>query len=71
MLRENTLDIYIGYGLNDLEQPDEIGEKPLIFSPDRASCSDKESSMRNERRSLKQRILSVMSDMEQSHIYAV
>ena len=32
MLRENTLDIYIGYGLNDLEQPDEIGEKPLISS---------------------------------------
>lgn len=24
MLRENTLDIYIGYGLNDLEQPDEM-----------------------------------------------
>ena len=32
MLRENTLDIYIGYGLNELEQPDEIGEKPLISS---------------------------------------
>ena len=25
-------DIYIGYGLNELEQPDEIGEKPLISS---------------------------------------
>ena len=32
MLRENTLDIYIGYGLNELEQPDEIGEKPLVHS---------------------------------------
>ena len=35
MLRENTLDIYIGYGLNELEQPDEIGEKPDI-QPDRS-----------------------------------
>ena len=32
MLRENTLDIYIGYGLSELEQPDEIGEKPLLSS---------------------------------------
>ena len=32
MLRENTLDIYIGYGLNELERPEEIGEKPLISS---------------------------------------
>ena len=30
--RTDILDIYIGYGLNELEQPDEIGEKPLISS---------------------------------------
>ena len=28
----SKLDSYIGSGLNELEQPDEIGEKPLISS---------------------------------------